>query len=310
MKKFLINVLVFGALFFAYDKLFLIFKNESANKEADKRLEMVLNGKINKDIIVLGASRGANNIIAGNIEKETGHSAYNISYAATDVEFHEFLLRTLLKFNKAPKIILFPIDDPNELFDTHTQSFRYERLYPLVKYDWINQELVDRGEKNGLFSKLFVLHRINKTNLNLKQKQFTPEETVLPCGSMPIPFQQPGCKWVYEYANNTYDIKKEIPSKLAAFRKILSDCRINHIKIIFITMPNYRRNNPLFEKRMREIAGPDVPVCEYDKKNPAYYNKNYFYNESHLNKKGALVLTHDIAVYLNQTIFNSAVAKN
>jgi hypothetical protein len=303
MKKFLTSLLVFGVLFFAYDKLFIVFKNQSADKEADKRLELVLQGKINKDIIVLGASRGANNIIAGQIEKETGHSAYNISYAASDVEFHEFLLRMLLKHNKAPKIILFPLDDPNELFETHTQGFRYERLYPLVKYDDVNDELVARGEKNSLFSKLFVLHRINKTNLNLKQKQFTPEETVLPCGSMPIPFQKPGCKWVYEYANNTYDVKDEVPAKLKTFQKIVDDCRKNNIQLIFVTTPNFRKSNPLFEKRMSEIAGQDIPVFHFNDKNPIYRDPQYFYNESHLNTKGAVILTHEIADYLNQNIY-------
>lgn len=297
--------MVFGVLFFAYDKLFIMFRDQSADKEADKRLELLLQGKINKDIIVLGASRGANNIIAGQIEKETGHSAYNISYAASDVEFHEFLLRMLLKHNKAPKIILFPLDDPNELFETHTQGFRYERLYPLVKYDDVNDELVARGEKNSLFSKVFVLHRINKTNLNLKQKQFTPEETVLPCGSMPIPFQKPGCNWVYEYANTNYDVKQEIPEKLKAFRKIVSDCRKNHIQLIFVTTPNFRKSNPLFESRMSKIAGADIPVFHFNDTNPVYRDPQYFYNESHLNTKGAVILTHEIADYLNHNIYKT-----
>jgi hypothetical protein len=302
MKKFLINLLVFGVLFFAYDKLFIIFRNESANKEADKRLELLLTGKINKDIIVLGASRGANNIIAGKLEKEVGKTAYNISYAASDVEFHEFLLRTLLKYNKPPKVIVFPLDDPNELFETHTQGFRDERLYPLVKYDYIRQELIDRDAKNPVFSKLFVLHQINKTNLNLKQKQFTPEETVLSCGSSPIPFQKPGCKWVYENAAPFYPLKDEVPAKLEAFRKIVADCKRNHIKLILVTTPNFSKSNPLFEKRMRDIAGYDIPFYAYDKSNQAYRNKEYFYNESHLNRKGAEIFTHEIALYLKDQL--------
>lgn len=302
MKKFVLNLLIFGVLFFIYDKAFIIFKNLSADTEVDKRLELVVTGKMNKDIIVLGASRGANNIIAGDIEKETGKSAYNLGYAASNVEFHEFVLRALLKFNKAPKMVIFPLDDPFELLPTHTQDFRLERLYPLVKYDYINQELIDRGEKNSLFSKVFVLHTINKTNLNLKQKKFTPEDTIMACGSMPISFQKPGRNWVYEYANTTYDVKQEIPAKVKAFKKIIAMCREHHIQLVFITTPNFRKSNPLFEKRMREFAGNDIPVYEYNKKNPIYYDKNYFYDESHLNTKGAKIFTHEIALYLKDKI--------
>jgi hypothetical protein len=300
MKKFLVNLLIFGALFFIYDKAFILFKNISADKEIDKRLELILTGKMNKEVLVLGASRGANNIIAGDIEKEIGHTVYNIGYPASDVEFHEFLLRMLLKHNKPPKMILFPLDDPYELLATNTQAFRYERLYPLVKYDDVSQEMIDRGEKNEWFSKLFVLHQINKTNLNLKQKQFTPEDTIMPCGSMPISFQKSGRKWVYEHENTSYSIKAEVPAKVKAFQKIIAMCRQNHIQLVFITTPNYRSRNPLFEKRMRAFAGNDIAIYEYNKKNPIYYDKSYFYNESHLNTKGARIFTHEIALYLKE----------
>jgi hypothetical protein len=41
-----------------------------------------MDGKINKDIIFNGSSRGARDIIASQIERETGQTAYNLSYDA------------------------------------------------------------------------------------------------------------------------------------------------------------------------------------------------------------------------------------
>lgn len=79
-------------------------------------------------------------------------------------------------------------------------------------------------------------------------------------------------------------------------------CKANNVKLVFITTPNFRRSNPLFEKRMKEFAGNDIPVYKYNKKNPIYYNKDYFYDESHLNTKGAKIFTHEIALFLKDKI--------
>jgi hypothetical protein len=104
MKKFIFNFLLFIIVFFIFDKIFFIFIYFAPNNKVDKRLELVINGGINKDCIIFGSSRGARNIIAKQIEKETGLSSYNLSYPGSDIEFHEFLLRSFLKFNKNQKL--------------------------------------------------------------------------------------------------------------------------------------------------------------------------------------------------------------
>lgn len=298
MRKFIINLTIFGLLFFVYDKLFIVFKDYSADKEIDKRLELVLTGKMNKEIIILGSSRGANNIIAGEIEKELGETAFNLSYPASDVTFHDFLLRALVKYNKPPKTLLLAIDDPLELLPTNTQVFRFERLYPLVKYDFVNQEMVDKGVKNKLVSELFVLHQINKSNLNLNQKKFSPEDTIMPCGSMPISFQRAGRKWVYEHSNTNYSISNEVAEKLNSFKNIMKICEQYKIKLILITTPNYRNRNLRFEQRIQQLSAKQAVFYQFNNANAIYKNKDYFYDESHLNRKGAEIFTKELVNFL------------
>ena len=57
MKKFAAKLLLFAVIFLIYDKLFIIVVNRSAETEVDKRLEYLVNGDINKDIIVIGSSK-------------------------------------------------------------------------------------------------------------------------------------------------------------------------------------------------------------------------------------------------------------
>jgi len=174
MKRFALKLLLFAGLFLAFDKIFILVANSSAEAEVDKRLEYLVKGEINKDIIVIGSSRGARGIIASQIERETGLSAYNLCYPGSNVEFHEFLIRTLIEFNDPPSLILLVVDDNTEFFYDSTITFRKDRLYPLVKYPWIREELIALGDKDRFFSKFLVLHQLNKANFDLRTKTFTP----------------------------------------------------------------------------------------------------------------------------------------
>jgi len=88
MKGLIIKLLFFLVLFLAFDKIFILVANRSANAEADKRLELLLNGRINKDLIIAGSSRGSRDIIASRIEEMTGLSSYNLFYPGSNVVFH------------------------------------------------------------------------------------------------------------------------------------------------------------------------------------------------------------------------------
>ena len=298
MKKFFIYLLVFGALFFAFDKVFLFFINTSPSKEVDKRLELVLTGKINKDVIILGSSKGSRDIIASQLENEIHQSVYNLSYPGSDIEFHEFLLRALVTFNKVPKMVILTVDNPIELLPDALINFRLDRLYPLVKYDYVSKELVDRNEKNEILSKLFVLHRMTKANFDIRQKSFTALDTIISCGSMPVSFQKENEDWNQKVNNTTYLQQKEAKVKLQCFQKIVSICKQKNIKLLLVSPPMFKGVNPVFNKRMIEIAGSNATFYEYDTTNPIYKDKQYYFDLNHLNKKGAIVFTTEIATYL------------
>ena len=301
MKKFVKSILIFGIAFFLLDKFFIFFIITSAEKEVDKRLELVINGKINKEIVVFGSSRGARNIIASEIEKETGYSAYNLSYPGSNIEFHEFAIRSLLKFNKIPKVILLSVDYPMAFLPDSVLNFRLDRLYPLVKYSYINNELIARGEKNLLMSHLFALSRMNKYIINLKQKKFMPKDTVYSDGSMPISFQKPNENWDKAKTIKKYNSLKELKIKREAFQKIITMCKENNIRLILVSPPLLDSMDSEFKARLKLLTSNTIEILECDSQNPIYKDKNYYYDKTHLNTKGALIFTKEITLYLKNT---------
>lgn len=297
MKKFLKKLLIFALVFFVVDKLFYVLIYLSPHFQTDPRIEMMLNGKINKDIIVLGSSRGAMNIIASQIEKETGQSAYNIAFPGSDVEFHDFILKTLLKYNTKPKTIIFAIDEPSQFLPSTSITFRRDKLYPLVKYSYINQVLIDKGDRN--FTSWFMcLSRLNKSNFKLIKK-ISPTETVQQCGSMPVDFVNPKFKPIYRNEVQPYDVNEELSSKRNAFFSIINQCKKNNINLVITFSPNFSTPSQYFEDRIKSLA-PNSNFFIYDTTKSVYKNKSYFYDESHLNKKGAAIFTSEVSAFLNQ----------
>lgn len=304
MGKLAIKLLLFALIFFIYDKLFIIVSNYSAEAEVDKRLENIIKGEINKDIIVIGSSRGARGIIAEQIESNTGFSTFNLCYPGSNIEFHEFTLRTLIKFNKSPKIILLVVDDDIELIPDIKNTTRKDRLYPLVKYAHIREEFIKLGDKDRFLSKFFVLHNLNKANFDFTKKKFSPLDTIMKCGSMPITWQKKGIDWRYETKEGDYHIANEDTTKVNTYNKIINICESNNITTVIVFPPIFKIHNKSFEKRLKQLSGDKVYYYIYNTKNPIYKNKEYYYDEGHLMKNGAIIFTNELIHFINELAEN------
>lgn len=299
MRKFIIKLVIFGLVFFLFDKLFYFVIRYAPDKEIDKRLEYLITGRINKDVIICGSSRGARDIVASQLEDETGLSAYNISYPGSDIEFHEFLLKTLVKFNRSPKILVLAVDNESELLPAESITFRFDRLYPLVKYEYIAQELLARKEISQL-SRFFLLAKINRSTIDFRIEQFSLLDRIMSCGSMPISIQRAGIKWSYAACSN-YPVEKEMPVKVKSFKSIQTICKENNIDLILVFPPNFGCHNLSFENRLRELSNQETYFYVYDRrKEEIYRNKDYYYDPAHLRLSGARVFTSEISLFISQ----------
>ncbi|MDA9808763.1 hypothetical protein N9C59_00445 [Flavobacteriales bacterium] len=299
MKKFITQILFFLIAFFLFEKAYYVFLYFSPKLEKDKRLEYVLNGNMNKDLIILGSSRGARNIIASQIEESLNVSCYNLSYPGSNIEFHEFILRALIKYNRSPKTLLLAVDDPHELLHHEPLQFRLDRLYPLAKYKYINDEMISRKEKNFL-SKFLILGRINISNFNLKQKKYSMFDTLKICGSMPISFQKNDFEFNNDKSHIDYEIKNELPKKRLAFKKIQDMCKLKNIELFIVYSPNLKGHNRFFIYRIKELSNQSILHIKNDTSNISYKNKKYYHDGAHLNTTGAKIFTNDIIKKLKE----------
>ena len=128
MKGFLIKIVLFALLIFLVDKVFIIIRNKAPEFDFDRRLEYVLKGEIKKDLIIIGSSRGTEDIATWLFEEKLAMDSYNLSYGGSEIEFQTFVLKQLLKNNKKPKLIIKIIDDDFELTPHDINKYRLDRF--------------------------------------------------------------------------------------------------------------------------------------------------------------------------------------
>ena len=298
MKKFALKLLLFAAVFLLYDKLFIIVERRSADAEIDKRLEYLVNGEINKDVIIAGSSMGSRDIIASQIEDSTGISIFNLCYPGSTVEFHEFVINMLLEYNQHPKEILLIVDEDIELVFNPALIYRKDRLYPLVEYRPIWKELAKREHTGQFFSNFIILQRLTKYNFDLREKRFTPLDTIMACGSMPISWKPEDRELDYLSGQRIYSTEEELPEKVAAFKRIIETCHSEGIRLVLVFPPIYYTHSKSFEERIRQLCPDDVDFFVFDTENPVYMDEDYFNDENHLMRDGAVIFTNEIIRYM------------
>lgn len=300
MKRFLLLCLVFFAIFFILDKALIFIRNTAPERELDKRLELIINGKINADVLVFGSSRGARDIIASEISDSLRTTAYNLSYPGSNIEFHEYLLQKLIQFkNKKPRLIILAVDDPSELKINNTINYRLERLYPLVKYEDIRNTLIERGEKNKILSELFIAHQLSLSTFDLRKKHFKDQDTILADGSMPISYQNKKFNRIYASRYLAYNQSEESDNKVFRFNNFLKICSNNNIVLLLALTPNFGNPTIGFYERMKKIADEkNYPVMMYDSTKVLYKDPEYYFDAGHLKKNGASAFTSEISDFI------------
>lgn len=290
MEKFLKTISLFLLLFFLIDKLFYWKIQALPERELDKRLEWILEGKMNKDILIFGSSRAQHDIYSDAIQDSLKSTTFNLGYRGSSIDFQLFLLKTVLKHNKKPKIIFLTLDDDREFLPEKTLQFRYDKLYSLVKYQEITRELIVRKDFSPfaavLYSARLGWEQFSKPKPMTKYENWTPAGTVL-LDTTATDFDKS------RKQNKIYNSNLELPERLGAFKELLYICQKEDIQLFVLVPPNFTKQNKAFVNRVRELIS-DENISFYAENSFLFNDSNYFHDQSHLNKKGAILYTNEV----------------
>lgn len=298
MKKFLINIAVVCCLFFIVDKFayFILIKEQA--QQQDDRLEKILKGAFEKELLVIGSSRAASSIDARLLEQLTGMKTLNMAYRGSHIEFQKDILQFYLDKNSPPKKILLVIDHPFIFQEVPTLTYRDDVLYPYAYDNRINNKLIAK-EKHSVASKLFYLLRIHGDQLNINLDKKPMQFPVDSYGFQPLPLKDSNPSKMSFNDVIPYDTAKDLKSRISALENIKEMAMFHDIDLHFIFPPDYGIFHERFYNSFKQDFELDSYIYRYDKKEFKYQQSTYYYDSPHLNKKGAVVFTKELAAYLN-----------
>lgn len=250
--------------------------------------------KINADVFIYGASRALNlnpQIIKDSLDMD----CYNLGLNGLGF-WHIYLRhRELMKYNPAPKVIIFSIDigslvKGENLFqqdqflpymlgnktmykylcDVNGFSF-FDYYIPLIRYC---------GRRNAI-QEAVKCSLGDDPQLLLRKKGYMESDE--------------GWNEDFEKAHATYGTIRRIsdPTSVALFDKLLAECMEKDIKVILVNSPEYIEGQ-LFVENRAEIINTYIEFArKYNllfldySDDEMCFEKKYFYNAQHLNKFGS-----------------------
>ena len=301
MKKFLIKCLIFILIVYAVDLvLYFILPGIISATLYDDRLEKVVDGKMDADIVILGSSRAARDIIACDFQKEIDRNAFNLGFPGSNVDFHETVMRIYLERNKTPKIVIIVLDQ-SEIIDNPSINFRLDKLYPLAGDKEIDRILEYRENDPVSYTDLFFSSKYKKNfPKSFYSWLYIPKtDTLTECGSMPLSFKSITYEGLTYEDSTLYDPGAESPYLTQRFQSLLDMCKKNGVKVLLVAPPSFYRPSPGFYSRMMQFTEYEH-VIFFAADEEKYTDKKLFYDKSHLDKEGAEMFTGDVIYFIKK----------
>ncbi|MGQ0828486.1 MAG: hypothetical protein ACT4ON_08840 [Bacteroidota bacterium] len=260
-------------------------------QKCDKRIEMLLQNKIDAEIIILGSSRANNDYSPEIIMAHTGQSCYNLGISGTNTLFHETVLDLILLNPKRPKLIIYNIDDYGSLYNTKEAIYRLDELYPYVDHSFVNDRICTQLKKNKIAVALSNTYRENVNFSNsIKYLLFGQEKADYRMNNInkygatlivnkpndPVPV------FVKKKLNvSTLKINEEYKQSLIS---IQNKCKANGIKLMLCFPPKYTDPTFGFYEQITACVSENVTIMDFSKK---LKDANHYFDAEHLNKNGA-----------------------
>lgn len=304
--KFWFKILLFFTLIVVLDRVVgNLIQKYALEYHFDNRIELLLENKLDRDVLVIGSSRALNGIDPETIQNNTGLSCFNLAYSGSNVQFQETILDLILAQENKPKYIIYNLDDPGTLVDYGgLVVYRKEELFPYVHYEAINKIICDRLNKSYFatrFSKTF-LQNVNFTNalkylIQGKEKPSYQINNINSNGANLMEGHQPGFEnMVFNKEILKYSEEKEYMPYLNSFKRILKKSKQSGVELILVISPSYFSKNIGFKERIKEIAGDNFILLDYSNE---FDDSELFYNYGHLNKSGAIKFSEILSKDLN-----------
>ena len=258
-KKKYLTLLIFIATLFILDyALSKVIPFYAKKQKHDKRIELLLNAKINPQILVLGSSRALNNYNPQIIESITHKTCYNLGFSGSNILFHETILDLMIEGNHLPSLIIYNIDDFGTLYNVDGIEYRKDVLLPFVENDIVNRNINSELGKSNWVSMICKTYRQNVNFVNALRYLVYGEENN---DYKTTNIDNWGANLMVQRAEDSIPkyISKRTEPKLSqlniayykAYLRIQEKCAAHGIKLMICFPPLFTKTSENFKKQIK-----------------------------------------------------------
>lgn len=305
MRKFIVNICVFiiPVVLLSYPlDLFLSYKIKRTN-ECQGEFEVwndIYGGGMECELAIYGSSRAWVHINPEIIEDSLKYNSYNFG-----IDGHNFWLQYLrhneyLKHNSKPKIIVHSVD----LFTLQKREELYNmsQFLPYMLWDSDLFKSISSYKGYSFADYFFPLVRYRHTSSSIK---FIENHN--------SPIRNKGFRGIWREWGNDLDKAMKVnddytvtldSASLNLYEQFLKECKFKNIEVIMVYTPEFIEGQNYVSNRKEVIELYHDLETKYEllfldySNNYLCYDKQFFYNATHLNAKGADIFTkmlaHDI----------------
>lgn len=267
----------------------------------------ILNGKVNADIVISGSSRAVVHYDSQVIQNLTGLKTFNIGKDGSQTDMQLAVLKTYLKHNAKPKLVIHNLDlfsfltthevyDPGQYLPYLSEDEIYQPLHKITPdaWKWKYIPLYGYTVEDMRFTWLRGLGGALGIN---------PKEDYVQG------YRAAHLHWRGDFerfkAQNPNGVKFEIePQGVRDLEELIAVCRRQDIPVLLVYSPVYYEMQPL-EKNRDEIFAKFETLSERWKSpiwnymdSPICRRQEWFYNSQHLTYEGATEFSKELATRL------------
>lgn len=263
------------------------------------------NSKINADLLIMGSSRAEFHISPKIIDAELTLNSYNLGLSAWHFDMQYARFRMYLQHNRKPKYIIHNVDVYG--FSKRADVIDYPQFLPYIN-DTILQNVTHKHKGE------FDIYQQNIPLFKYKNQQklafegflgFVGFSNLYDTTSKYKGYQGNDYAWNKDFESfkerfpkgATYRFDKELKRQ---FEEYLTFCKRENIKVILVYAPEYHEVQSYYKNKSELINLCQKSVKEYGchfldySKNLLCYDRKYFYNSQHMNRKGAELFSLDL----------------
>lgn len=319
MRKFIFKIilLIVPIVVFMFIADFYITDNLKNSHTSPGEIEVwndIYSGNIDSDIAIYGSSRAFVHISPSILEDSLNMNAYNFGMDGHHIKLQYLRHKEYLKYNRPPKLIIMALD----AFSLSKRKDLYG-LNQFLPYMLWNENIIEYTSSHDGFNfedYYFPLFRYygrmrGQNSVSEISSNISSKKTYRQRG-----YKGRDKKWNDDLAKAKLKMTQYsidiYSSSINLFEQFLLECKSNNTAVILVYTPEHIEGQR-FVKNRKEIFKMyhdfskkyDLAFLDYSN-DDICHEKDFFYNASHLNKKGSELFTRKLSYDLKVLMHDKA----